>query len=92
MMRVGRTFTYSGRRYQPGDAFDVSRLESHQVKTFVRLYGLEDMTPTPPDEEGLGSLSRAALANLARERGLVVPPRAGKDAILKLLEEEGTHV
>jgi len=45
MKLVGRGFTFGGRRYEPGDLFDLDRLPGWQQPTFVRLYQLADPPP-----------------------------------------------
>ena len=41
MMRVGTAFNFQGRRYEPGDRFDVRAVPEHLYGTLTRLYGLE---------------------------------------------------
>ncbi len=93
-MRVGRLFTYHGRRYEPGDDFDMGRLPVSKHQTFIRLFGLgERSAPTKKkkkerqrivDDAQAGIEAAIATALLDKKKA---DEAAGKPVLKDLIEE-----
>ncbi len=83
-MRVGRLFTYLGRRYEPGDDFDMGRLPVSKHQTFIRLFGLGERSAPTKKKKAVaskaGKVSQAATSKKADE--------AATPVVLKDLIEE----
>ncbi len=45
MMKATRLFYFKGKRYEPGDLFDDSKMEVGQAASVRRLYGLVKHNP-----------------------------------------------
>jgi hypothetical protein len=45
MMKASRLFYFKGKRYEPGDLFDDSKLSVGQAASVRRLYGLVTYNP-----------------------------------------------
>ena len=82
-MKVGKVFTYNGRRYEIGDAFPVDRLPEWQRDSFVRLYHLTD----EPVVVNLAAMKKSDLVALADEQGIDLPAGATKSEIIDTIKE-----
>lgn len=51
LMKAGAGFTHLGRRYEPGDRFDLLLVPAFQRASYVRLYGLTPWRPKKKDTE-----------------------------------------
>lgn len=82
-MKVGRVFTYNGKRYEPGDHFNVERFPEWKRDSFVRLYHLTD----EPVVVNLAAMKKSDLVALADEQGIDLPAGATKSEIIDTIKE-----
>ncbi len=81
-MRVGRLFTYHGRRYEPGDDFDMGRLAVSKHQTFIRLFGLgERSAPRKKKKKAVASKDDGVLQAATGKADEAATPVVLKDLI-----------